>query len=388
MKNKTGITLKIGKEICLWIILTAGFFISPHAVKAQTNKAFPLPFLVIPDTAHHKALSLQVSNREFVYDAEFFNPLEPGYTLLGFQLQPVIHYRVSSNFDLTTGIYLLKYSGMDRFVQWRPVLAATYRFNPSFSLTMGTLDGSLHHRLPEPLYKFDLSLSDNIEEGIQAILNTTRIRGDYWLDWRSFIQPGDPHQEELAFGTSTLFSPFPDLSSWTITIPVYSLIFHRGGQIDQSPLPVHTFGNIAGGVIAERNTESSFIHRYGLSFLVFRYFDASGNLLFPFSSGTAVYPKLEVKAGHWSFSGGYWWANHFFSLTGEPQFASVSENAPGRYLPDRQLIKMRLGYYRSLAGGPEFFFFSDGYWDLGRKAFDYSVGLQMIFNHTFDLLDL
>lgn len=373
--------LKIFSLACL------AYFNVHSPLQAQDEGGGFLPVLVMRDTSVKQSLGLGIHNQEFVYDAEFFSPLEPGYTLLGFQLQPELVFRASPKLMIAGGVYLLKYSGMNGFVTARPTFTFSYRFSPSVTLFMGTLHGSLEHRLPEPMYKYDLSFSDYIEEGIQAVVRTPFLKGDYWIDWRSFIQPGDPHQEELVFGTSSLFRPFGGGHSWDISVPLYSLVFHRGGQIDNSSLPVRTFGNLAGGVRLDRKNPDALVGNYGVELQVFHYFDVSGNPLFGFTSGTAVYPRIYAAVKNWSFTSGFWWADNFFSLTGEPQFASVTEVYAGNDA-DRNLIRLGLSWHKILEGGMKMIFFTNGYWDAKDASFDYAVGLQMIFNHTFGLLDL
>jgi len=329
-----------------------------------------------------KTLFLRLSNNNFLFDAEYFSPLEDGYTWIGLQFQPEIFYQVSQHFLIHGGVYLLKYSGRKEISDVRPVFSVTYQFNPAVSLIMGTLYGSLNHHLPEPLYQYDRSIFDYPEEGVQTLVHTSWMEGDYWLQWRNFILPGDPHQEELVFGTSSLFKISSEDMDWRFSIPVYTLINHRGGQIDASPRPVHTFGNLATGVKVDKDLSGSLFHDLVLRMVVYDYFDQSGTALFPlFSSGFALQPEAEVSGKTLSLRGGYWYGHDFYSLLGEPLFATASgKTGFNAAYHNRRLLTLKVQFQKNFEKGLNFFFYGNGFYDLGLGRFDYNVGLQMLFN--------
>ncbi len=350
-----------------------------------------LPVLHRPDSMqaeHAKTLFLRISNNNFLFDAEYFSPLEDGYTWIGLQLQPELVYQVSSKFMLHGGVYLLKYSGREKTSEVRPVFSAVYSFSPAFSLVMGTLYGSLNHWLPQPLYQYDRSMYDYPEEGLQALVHTSWLEGDYWLQWRNFILPGDPHQEELVFGTSSLFKISSEETDWRFSIPVYTLINHRGGQIDASPQPVHTFGNLAAGVKVDKSLSGNFFQVLDLRIMAYNYFDQSGTPLFPlFSSGYALQPEAEMTGKNLSLRAGYWYGHDFYSLLGEPLFATASgKTGSGAAYHNRHLLTLKVQYQKNFEKGLNFFFYGNGFYDLGLGRFDYNVGLQLLFNMDFRLI--
>jgi len=355
------------------------------AVRAQ--QAF-LPVLYTPDTlpaGGAKALFLRISNNNFLFDAEYFSPLEEGYTWIGLQLQPELVYQVSERFLIKGGVYLLKYSGREETSDVRPVFTAVYRFSPVVSLVMGSIYGSLNHHLPEPLYQYDRSMYDFPEEGVQALVHTPWLEGDYWLQWRNFILPGDPFQEQLVFGTSSRFRVFRRLEGWRFTIPVYTMIHHKGGQIDSSPDPVHTFGNLAGGVAAEKEVGDGFFRSLTGEFLVYNYFDNSGQPLFDFSSGWGIQPVAGVEAKDMMLQLGYWYGHHFYAFLGEPLYASVSERTDTAGYPDRSLLTVKVKYGKIFEKGVGLTVYGNGYYDIKLQRFDYNVGLQLLFNADFRL---
>ena len=342
-----------------------------------------MPVLSRPDTLpkeHAGGLFLRLSNNNFLFDAEYFSPLEVGYTWIGLQLQPEVVWQYSEHFLLRGGVYLLKYSGRDDVTDVRPVLAAVYRFSPRVTLVMGSLYGSLNHGLPQPLYRYDRSMADWPEEGVQLLVNTTRLKGDYWLQWRNFILPGDPFQEQLVFGTSSrLF--LMDRDGWRLVMPLSTMVHHQGGQIDSSPEPVHTYGNLGGGLTLRRHLGEGVLKAAEGSLLYFHYFDASGQpLYYDVTSGHGIWVKATVHLSNLEAGAGYWYGRDFYSFLGEPLFASVSEHSAGKVYPVRSLLTYRLAYAKELEKGISITLYGNGYQDLRLRRFDYNVGLQLLFH--------
>ncbi len=348
-----------------------------------------LPVLFKADTLpaeNAKALFLRISNNNFLFDAEYFSPLEVGYTWIGLQFQPELVYQVSEHFLLKGGVYLLKYSGREETSDVRPVFTVVYKFSETVSLVMGSLYGSLNHRLPEPLYHYDRSMADWPEEGVQALVHTPWLEGDYWLQWRNFILPGDPFQEQLVFGTSSHFRLFRNAEGWRVTIPIYTMIYHQGGQIDSSPEPVHTFGNLAGGGRVEKMLGEGFFRSVSGELLAYNYFDNSGQTLFDFSSGWGIQPMAGVEAKDMLLQLGYWHGHNFFAFLGEPLYASVSERTGAAGYSTRDLLTVKVKYGKTFEKDVGFTLYGNGYYDLGLQRFDYNVGLQLLFNADFRLL--
>ena len=371
------------KTISGWFVV---MFLSVYSAAAQQTL---LPVLNHADSlpaTHEKGLFLKISNNNFLFDAEYFSPLEVGYTWIGLQLQPELSYQVSQHFLIHGGVYLLKYSGREETSDVRPVFSVTYKFNPAVSLVMGTLYGSLHHRLPLPLYQYDRSMYDYPEEGVQTLVHTSWLEGDYWLQWRNFILPGDPHQEELVFGTSSRFRISPEDKEWRFTLPVYTLINHRGGQINNTATSVHTFGNLAAGVEVNKGLSGKFFQDLMLQMVVYNYFDQSHTTLFYFSSGFALQPEVEVSGKSLSLRGGYWYGHNFYSRLGEPLFASVSDETNATGYPNRNLLTLKVQFQKNFEKGLNIFLYGNGFYDLGLGRFDYNVGLQLLFNMDFRLI--
>lgn len=364
----------------MWVLLAGG------AGQLCGQEAF-VPALARPDTGmagQGQTLWLRLSNNNFLFDAEYFSPLEVGYTWIGVQLQPELVYRVTGRFLLRGGVYLLKYSGRKETSDVRPVFSAEYRFRKGVTLGMGSLYGSLNHRLPEPLYRYDRSMCDWPEEGVQLRVNTSRLKGDYWLQWRNFILPGDPFQEELVFGTSS-YLRVAEQDGWRFTLPFFTMVHHQGGQIDSSPEPVHTFGNLAGGGAVKKEMEGSILRALEGEMLGFHYFDLSGEPRYDFTSGWGLQAMGGMALPHLWIRAGYWYGNRFFASLGEPLFASVSEKSFPQEYPVRSLLLYKVRYVRVFEKGISLTLYGDGYQDLRRGRFDYNVGLQLLF-HTDILL--
>ena len=74
--------------------------------------------LLMADSA---ALHLTIYNYNFLWNNEFFGPIDKGYTLIGFNLLPALEYHFTPNIKAKAGVRLTKYSGLDKFTDCLPV---------------------------------------------------------------------------------------------------------------------------------------------------------------------------------------------------------------------------------------------------------------------------
>lgn len=202
-------------------ILIIGLKASAHSADKESNH----PLLNNTFEKDSNALYFNLYDANFLWNNEFFNPIVNGYTLIGYFLTPEFQYHFSPKIKIQGGVHLLKYSGVESFSTVAPTYSATYT-NSDFSLIMGTLNGTVNHRLPEPLLFTERYFTNNLENGVQYLLNKEKFHMDLWLDWQTFIFPMDNKQEELVAGLALFPTPIKN-ENWEFKLPLSLLAKHR-----------------------------------------------------------------------------------------------------------------------------------------------------------------
>lgn len=336
----------------------------------------------IPQKLDSGKLSLQIFNNNFFKNNEYFNKFVDGYTLLGFQFHPEIQYAPSSKVLFSAGVYGLKYSGKDNFTNVLPTFFAHYKPTDNFSLTLGTLQGTNAHELPEPLFGFDRYFENHVENGIQMLLNNAFVKADIWLNWESFILKNDPYQEKLTFGISSMSKPFKGFY-----IPLYIIVTHRGGQINarEGESFIETLANVASGLNYEWSTGVKWPKKVQLEYLHLLYNNLSPTKLQPYDYGYAIYPSLKLKSEHIHIFMGYFNGKSFITPRGEPIFRSVSEKDPSYFISNRSLVIAKAYVFKNIAKRCVLGAGIEGYYDTETGTIDYSFGLHLNWNGEFIL---
>jgi len=91
--------------------------------------------------ADSQKLLLHIVNKNFFKNNEYFNPIEEGYTLIGFLAEPSLVYHPGKTTRLEAGVTLLKYQGRGGFYLSEPLLRLQYHPAPFFQMIMGRLYG-------------------------------------------------------------------------------------------------------------------------------------------------------------------------------------------------------------------------------------------------------
>src|SRR5262249_28334361 len=130
---------------------------------------------------------------------EYEHTIVQGYTLFGYQFNPYLSYQISKHFRVDAGVFLQKDFGNSSYTTTAPTLSVKYQLK-DFSITFGNLDGSLNHRLIEPLYDFERVLNNRLENGLQVQVIRDDLFFDTWVDWHKMIYVNDPNQEQLTAG--------------------------------------------------------------------------------------------------------------------------------------------------------------------------------------------
>lgn len=366
-------------------IITTLFFstIFLNSLSAQSYNSIFLSDTKINPTDSNK-IFFTFDNTNFIKDNEYFNKIVEGYTFIGFFTNQKITYFPSKNIKIEGGVHLLKYSGLNKFTQIKPIFTFQYHHN-SLNLILGTLYGALNHNLPNPVFSYENYFTDNIENGIQVLINKKHLKSDTWINWRHFIIPNDTLQEKLTFGSSNLFFLTDASNKFTVTIPLQLLINHRGGQSSNISSNIQTLVNSDFGFNIKYKVLSKSIKSIELSNYFIAFYNNSPIIETYFDKGTATYSHLIINTNKLIYSVGYWYAHHFISPLGDPMYQLVSQKNILDTKPQKQLLTLKILYHTSLYKGIDFGFRTELFYDLRAGRFDYSVGLNVVVNQKFFL---
>lgn len=329
------------------------------------------------DWQQGKMLDIRLRNHNFFKNNEYFNDFVYSYTLLGAFLEPTVSYRFSPSLQLSAGLYMQKYSGMDNLNILKPLYKIEYRPHKNLSIIMGDLNGGLNHRMMEQIYRFDRHLIDNDEEGVQLVYNNGRHFADLWLNCDKAAFPKDLEQEQLQIGFSGELG--------IVKTQLYDLRFtsqvlwaHNGGQDLAVTYQVRSFGSAASGVKFHRQWQTRNVSGIAVESSVVYCSDLSPEKKMPYTSGFGVHGSLAAYYSYVSFSLGYWYGHHYFSALGEPLFQSLSAKWRSVIAPEREVISLKLAFTKEVSDGLKIAVHYGAYYGRDIKSFDYFYGMHLI----------
>lgn len=332
-------------------------------------------------------LHFELRNSNFLRDNEYFGEIVEGYTLMGFWIQPSLSYQITETSNLKVGTHFLKFSGRDAFYKIEPYLVFEQQLSENLKLFLGSLDNDKGHMLPEPVFDPERYYHQKVDNGIQFLYNGTSVKSDHWLSWDKFIYYGDSAQEQLTAGSSNVFSIINN-ENIALSVPLFALFTHRGGQINRPKKPIETLINCGSGVDFRVNTNALLIKSINISPNAYYYKKNTSVQSQPFNDGWAFHPSVQL-VNNFSYLNFAWWhSNHFIGPRGEAIYQSVSTvepelptdvNLQSTY-PKRNLFIAKVGYFKTFANCVQLNAGFEGYYDNKQKLFDYNFSVHL--NYT------
>lgn len=372
------------------LILFISQFVALSAFSQQDNDL--LKEQIEMTAADTQRLMLSFSNLNFMRNYEYFNEIEEGFTLFGYELNPRLAFMPGKYLRLEAGLFVRKDFGNDKYTQVHPTFTAKVSRN-GYSMLLGNIEGSLNHRLIEPLYDFDNVINNRLENGGQILIDKKRIWTDLWIDWQRAIYHGSPFQEQIWAGISSRVTVAGADKNFKLIIPVQGLVFHNGGQIESEDSSSHvlTLINLAPGVMLKWDSpdKNSFVQELRTENYWAYYSNRSGTKRTAFNSGDGIYLNGSVKTRYFIEAMiSYWNGNKFISPVGAPLYQSISSRYSGVTESNRQLIFLRLMYeqqwVKDFYAGIRF----EPYYDLNNKLLEYSYSFFASYKKDFSLVKL
>lgn len=320
-------------------------------------------------------------NSNFLLNNEFFSDVFTGYTLIGYFANPELKYHLTNNFSIEGGVHLLKYHGLKNFTTVAPTYTVNYH-KKNFALLMGTLQGTINHQLPDPMYFYENYFTDNLENGVQVIWRKNRFNFDTWIDWRSFIFENDDKQEVLTAGFVADYDILKK-TSFTLTIPVSVLATHQGGQINTTGAYLKTLLNYSYGLRATKSTNNTFLTTIETEINGIGFYDNSHVIQSIYPNGWGILSNLRLKHNQSFLRMGYWHSYHFLSMMGHPMYQSFSKKGSEFNKIYRDLIIAEIYYAKTIYKGVHLGLSYEGFYDFETNTIDFATGLTLNINQQF-----
>lgn len=372
------------KKALVFIVL----FIIQHNLKGQINTD-SLEYRLRPDSLKTGELHLSINNFNFLRNLEYFNKIQDGYTLLGAQLEPQLMYFAHPRLLITTGVHLRKDFGGTGIYRSYPLISVKYQHGNT-TLINGSLEGSVNHRMLEPIFDFEKTITEPVEYGTQFMISNKRLFLDAFINWKKMIYKPSPVQEQVLGGISTDVKLI-NRKKLSLSIPVQLIAFHKGGQIDVGPEPLQTIVNTAIG-FKMKALSNGFINSVRTENYLITFDDFSFTYVLPYTKGYGLYLNAGVDTKYGSLIGTYWKGRTFFSSNGMPLYQSVSQqiNNTGYTQDNRKLLMLRYTFQKKLLPNLYMDFRFEPFIDMGRavgsRKVEFSNSSYLVYRQSFKLL--
>lgn len=314
----------------------------------------------------------------YLRNEEYFNPMNPGETLLGAQFKGLIHYHPLSNMRISGGLMYQKDFGDPKFTS-RLFPLIQLRYTPAnWTLNFGNLDAHVRHNMLEPMISYKDAITRPVEYGIQGVYRGRNFFYDGWLNWMTQVEKASGQQEEISFGQSMEINLLRD-SFISISMPLQGLAYHKGGQEVNTSRPLITRFNTAAGLKVTLDSVI-ILESYLLNSL-----DNSIQLSQPYKYGWANLSSLKFlirKYNELVFS--WWYSQEFQTTMGNRMFSDVNLSYPYANTHSRSLIMLRWNYARPVYGNKIWIDTRvEPFYDLQYKKMEYMFGVFLKYQELF-----
>ena len=317
------------------------------------------------------------------YNNEYFNPFYKGYTLIGANVQPRLVYQSNAKLKLSAGAYLHRYFGDNEKTIANPLFSIEYRPIENFSVLMGSFNGGENHRLHEAVFSFENHLIDIVENGILIRYTNLHLESETWLNWESFIIPGDTFREQFTAGSSNLIKLL-ETPYWKLSMPVSVLAHHAGGQINNSDEHVESLFNISEGFKIVRVIQLKALNSV---YAEIAFMHSLGDFI-P-APGWAFSAKTGIQLSPFEINAEYFRGNDFVSFAGNPLFCSWRATGdplvPFLYGGTQEMLNFKAGFHQQIGRNSFLFLRFEGYYFTGNSKLDYGYSLHFQVNDFLKL---
>ncbi|MGB1037994.1 MAG: hypothetical protein ACPGYY_05050 [Bacteroidia bacterium] len=310
------------------------------------------------DSSH---LLFHFDNLSYFRNAEYLSPVDKGSTYIGFQAMPYVQYSFNKKAQIYGGFNLRYDFGNPEIRSIEPYFKFTYEDVLKHNIVFGSLNGTLQHKMIEPLYDYEKAITDRFEQGLQITKPGKHLEYDAWIDWHDMIYENDPKNERFVAGYNLYVNPVNN-DKTKISLNAQGITVHSAGEIDLNSSPNSVEYNFAYGLeyTQQLNKNTELFLSGHASF----YEDRSNVKVNGIIDGVGQLGVLRLTHKDYQFVLNYWDSHQYQGPWGEQLYHSYGNKNWPVANDYRKMIGARVGYEVSIGHHLVF---------LNRLGFNYNV---------------
>ncbi len=333
--------------------------------------------------ADTQKIGLHIQAMPYMRNTEYFNDIELGRTLFGYQLHPSIFIKPHANVDLLVGVFARNdFGGKTPFTRVLPTFTVKVQTTNELQFLFGTIEGALSHRLIEPLFNINAAIERRVENGFQFKKENEKGFYDVWINWEQFIERGDPFKERFTAGFNLTPRLLHTKNKSSVYLSTQFTAHHKGGQIDNDTTNMEMVLNGAIGLIGRKELSGRLKHIEGNIFFV-GYAEQTQSGYYAYRNGNGLFANLSAGITNITMMISYWQGHQFISPRGTQLYQSVSLDKPGFLSNKRELFFLRLLYQKKIYENLYLDARFEPVYDLRGSVLDYAYSLYFTYRHSF-----
>ena len=319
------------------------------------------------DSSH---LLFHFDNLSYFRNTEQTSLVDKGSTYIGFYLLPYVQYSFNKKAQIFGGLSMRYDFGNPKIQSLEPYFKFIYNDVLKHNIVFGSLNGNVQHKLIEPLYDYELAVTDRFEQGLQITKPGKVVEYDIWIDWQSMIYEDDPFNEAFFGGLNFYLHPINSEKN-KLSLNAQAITLHKAGEIDKSPYPNSMEYNFAYGLEYTHffNAET---YLYMAGYAAY-YEDESGIPATGYKDGLGQLAMLRLKHHDYQFVLSYWDSYQFQAPTGEQLYYSIGNKNSNRPHDYRKMVGARIAYELEIGKTLVFLNRLGGNYNLNHNRFDITM---------------
>lgn len=359
-------------KLLFFILITSSL-----TVKGQLrNEIFSQNDSLMPGDT--QTVRLHIESMNFLRNTEYFDIIEDGQTYFGLLLQLHASYQPYKNVLIKGGIQTQQDYGNNQLRSISPVFSVSI-FKDKWRHNFGMLQGTTNFGLIEPMYNIDRAITNRVENGIQSIYRNRHTTFTNWLVWFEPTYRLASNQEQFNTGFNWDKNILHN-NTWSITFPLQATLVHRGGQINETPVPIYSRLNVSTGAKIGFKLSPKFSIRTEHYYLHSE--DFSPTITQPYKNGNASWHTLAFKYNKLELMFNYWAAREWQSPMGTHIYNNFNAFDIYKYRQIRHLLMGRILYYTKIKDNLQLDLRLEPFYDYEYKFFQYSYSVYLRWNFT------
>lgn len=361
------------------------FILAQNGKSQLQNHILESPFTSnFDDTTSNTTYKLNLLN--LLKNNEYYSNTNPGQTFFGYQLHGNVLFKLHPNIQLSAGLFLQKDFGNNPFKVIQPTLSL-YIKQGHWITTFGTLNSATSHQMIDPMYDYDRTFYQRIENGNEVVYKHRKTFFNVWTTWDKATYRYASNYELITVGAHYK-KEITNKTNLGIIPSLQATFHHKGGQLVKRPGNIVTLINTAVGGRIFKEINSTKETRLFLDGYFLNSIDFSPAISQPYKNGHAYFFNAGLNTKKLEMVLSYWEGIEFVSGVGNSLYNSVGLNDPYFFEQQRRLLGTKLVYKNEFFEMIPIDLRLEVIWDYQRSKIEYNYGFFMRYNLTGNTKDL